>query len=144
MIAFGGMAAEELMFGEAGTGPAGDLAAATRLAVEMVGAYGMADSYVSYNTAEEALAGNLAAKVLADPKGRKAVDRILDQAKAATVEVVREGRHIVAALRDALLDQEELTEDEIQAVIAAARHNDSDPDDHVLVDLRDIQDRIRR
>ena len=144
MIAFGGMAAEELMFGEAGTGPAGDLAAATRLAVEMVGAYGMADSFVSYNTAEEALGGNLAAKVLTDPKGRKAVDRILDQAKAAAVEVVREGRHIVVALRDALLDQEELTEDEIRAVIAAANHNDADLDDHVLVDLRDIQDRIRR
>lgn len=145
MIAFGGMAAEELMFGEAGTGPAGDLASATRLAVEMVGAYGMADSYVSYSTAEETLSGNLASKVLGDPKGRKAVDRILDQAKAATVEVLRENRHLISGLRNALLEKEELTEHEISAVIAASDHNERDTaeGDDVLVDLREAQDRIR-
>jgi ATP-dependent Zn protease len=146
MIAFGGMAAEELMFGEAGTGPAGDLAAATRLAVEMVGAYGMADSYISYGTAEEMFSGNLASKVLGDVKGRKAVDRILDQAKAAAAEVLRDHRHIVVSLRNALLEKEELSEHEIAAVIAASEHNEHDlkEEDRVLVDLRDAQDRIRR
>ena len=36
-IALAGMAAEELFFDESGSGPAGDLAAATNIAVEMVG-----------------------------------------------------------------------------------------------------------
>ena len=146
MIAFGGMAAEELMFGEAGTGPAADLTAATRIAVEMVGAYGMGDSYVAYSTMEEMLAGNLAAKVLADPKGRRAVDRILDDAKAATSDLLKDHRHLVSSLRNALLDREELSEAEIAAVIVAAEHNtrDEEIDDHVLVDLRAIQQRLGR
>ena len=36
-ISFGGMTAEELFFGESGTGPGGDLMAATTLAAQMVG-----------------------------------------------------------------------------------------------------------
>ncbi len=46
-IAMGGMVAEEMYFGEASTGPSGDLAGATRLAAQMVGAYGMAGSLIS-------------------------------------------------------------------------------------------------
>src|SRR5680860_1511931 len=46
-IAMGGMCAEEVFFGEAGTGPGGDLAAATQLACEVVGQSGMAGSLVS-------------------------------------------------------------------------------------------------
>ena len=47
-IALGGMAAEEQYFGEAGSGPLGDLAAATEMACAMVGAYGMGDNLISY------------------------------------------------------------------------------------------------
>ena len=36
-----------MFFGEPGTGQAGDLAGATRLAAQMVGAYGMAASLIS-------------------------------------------------------------------------------------------------
>ena len=39
-IAMGGMVAEELFFGEAGTGPSGDLQAATTAAAQMVGSLG--------------------------------------------------------------------------------------------------------
>jgi len=40
-IALGGMAAEEMFFGESGTGPGSDLASATQLAAMMVGSLGM-------------------------------------------------------------------------------------------------------
>ncbi|MBI3647469.1 MAG: AAA family ATPase [Actinobacteria bacterium] len=41
-IALGGLVAEEMCFGESGTGPANDLATATDLAARMVGSFGMA------------------------------------------------------------------------------------------------------
>src|SRR4029077_19119047 len=53
-IAFGGMSAEELFFGESGTGPSSDLMQATRIAAAMVGSYGMAGSLVSYEAIESA------------------------------------------------------------------------------------------
>ena len=52
-IAMGGMVAEELFFGEASTGPSGDLAGATRLAAQMVGSYGMAGSLISLEAASQ-------------------------------------------------------------------------------------------
>ena len=48
-IALGGLTAEEVFFGESGTGPASDLQHATTLAAQMVGSFGMAGSLVSYS-----------------------------------------------------------------------------------------------
>src|SRR5436190_2706787 len=50
-IAFGGMVAEEIAFGESGTGPWVDLADATTMAAQMVGALGMGDSLLSLEAA---------------------------------------------------------------------------------------------
>jgi cell division protease FtsH len=118
-IALGGMVAEELFFGESGTGPAGDLQAATWAAVRMVGQLGMAGSLISYD-AIQVSAANLTAKVLASDEGRAAVERILNDAKAAVGGMMAASRHIVEALRDALLDRDELIGEEILEVIRAA------------------------
>ena len=59
--------------------------------------------------------------------------------------MLRENRHLVAALCNALLEKEELTEREIAQVIEGADDSQQAAlEDDVLVDLRDAQDRIRR
>ena len=119
-IAMGGMVAEELFFGEAGTGPAGDLQAATAAASEMVGSLGMAGSLISYNAMEITGAANVVAKVLSSDDGKEAVDRILNDAKKAVRGMLDNHRHVVEALRDALMDRDELIGEEIVSVIEAA------------------------
>ena len=121
-VSFGGMAAEQLFFDEVTSGPAGDLAHATRVAAAMVGAYGMAGSFVSYVPVESGALNNanLVGKVLASDRGYKAVDRLLDEAKLVAEGLLAEHRHLVVALRDALLTRDELIGDEILEVIATA------------------------
>ncbi len=126
-IAFGGMVAEELFFGEAGTGPAGDLEAATTTAAMMVGAYGMAGSLVSMLAAGGPPGANLVAKVLSDDAGRAAMEGILGDARERVRALLEEHRTIVEALRDALLACNELVADEIEDVIVSASQPPSAP-----------------
>jgi len=124
-IAFGGMSAEELFFGESGTGPSGDLVHATKIAAQMVGSFGMAGSLISYEAIEAGpLAQGIVAKVLGNEDARNAVERLLDQAKADVQNLIDANRHLVVALRDELLAREELVGDEIVEVLreAEARH----------------------
>jgi cell division protease FtsH len=124
-IAFGGMSAEELFFGESGTGPGGDLAHATRIAAQMVGAFGMAGSLVSFEAIEAGpIAQGIVGKVLANEDARGAVERLLDQAKAEVHSLLDNNRHLVIALRDELLRTEELVGDEIMYCLheAEERH----------------------
>ncbi len=120
-IGFGGMTAEELFFGESGTGPGGDLAAATRIAAQMVGAFGMANSLVSFEAIEPGpISNGIVARVLADDEARQAVERMLNQAKSEVRSLLDEHRHLVVALRDALMEREELVGDEIVEVLQHA------------------------
>ncbi len=137
-ISLGGMVAEEIFFGESGTGPGGDLIGATNVAVEMVGSLGMGGSLVSYRALDMgAIGGNLAAKVLSDKRGREDVDRILNDNKVVVTQLLLENRHIVEALRDALLEREELIDDEILEVIRAAEAKHAAPGAEVtVIDLR--------
>jgi cell division protease FtsH len=117
-IAMGGKAAEELYFGESGTGPAGDLMSATRLASQMVGAYGMAGSLISLEAAQSA--GDLVTKVLSDDTCRRAVDDLLELALDDARRILDTHRHVVEALRDALLERDELLHADLVAIIEQA------------------------
>ncbi|MCZ7527981.1 MAG: AAA family ATPase [Acidimicrobiia bacterium] len=120
-ISFGGMTAEELFFGESGTGPGGDLAMATRVAAQMVGSFGMAGSLVSFDAVESGpIRQGIVAKVLGDEEGRVAVERILNQAKDEVRRMLDGNRDVVEALRDELLAREELVGDEIVEAIETA------------------------
>ncbi len=121
-IAFGGMAAEELWFGESGTGPGSDLMQATTIAATMVGALGMAGSLVSFQASGGGpLDSGLVTRVLGDERARVEVERILDRSKEAVRELLDENRHLVEALRDELLVRDELVGDEITGVLEEAR-----------------------
>jgi cell division protease FtsH len=120
-IAFGGMSAEELFFGESGTGPSGDLVHATRLAAQMVGSFGMAGSLVSYDAIEGGpFTQGIVAKVLGNEDARASVEKLLAQAKADVQTLLDDHRHLVMALRDELLAKSELVGDEILDVLREA------------------------
>jgi cell division protease FtsH len=124
-IAFGGMSAEELFFGESGTGPSGDLVHATKIAAQMVGSFGMAGTLVSYEAIEGGpFTQGIVSKVLSGEDSRNAVEKLLEQAKADVHRLLDDHRHLVIGLRDELLAKEELVGDEIVDVLreAEARH----------------------
>jgi cell division protease FtsH len=119
-ISLGGLAAEEIFFGETSSGVASDLAAATNAACMMVGAFGMGASLISLSALEAPTAGNVVAKVLASERERKQVEDMLAEAKGRVHAMLDEHRHVVEALRDALLERNELVGSEILDVITAS------------------------
>ena len=130
-IAMGGMVAEELFFGETSTGVAGDLQAATEAAAKMVGSFGMAGSLISLDAAGAAAGVNIVTRVLADDAGREALEAILSAAYHDVVGLLGANRHLIEALRDALLERDELIGPEITDVLAGAAAGAG------VVDLRD-------
>jgi cell division protease FtsH len=121
-ISLAGMAAEELYLGESGTGPASDLAVATETAAAMVGALGMAGSLVSYEAVAEGpiTNRNLVARVLSDQEGKGRVDELLFAQKQRAMALLTDNRDVVEALRDALIERDELVGEEILEVIRVA------------------------
>ena len=115
----------------------GDLAAATSIAVEMVGSMGLGGSLISFRAMDGGpLAGNLAASVLADEQGREAVERLLAEQKQEVTTLLAGNRHVIEALRDQLLERNELVDDEITDVIEKAMS--SEPGQvRTIIDLRD-------
>lgn len=122
-VALGGMCAEQVFFGETGTGPASDLTAATSLAAQMVGALGMGRSLVSYDAIQESplASSNIVARVLANEDTKKEVDDLLKRNRDQVIYLLESNRDLVEALRDALLEHEELLGDEILEVLERAK-----------------------
>jgi cell division protease FtsH len=117
-ISMGGLVAEEKWFDEVSTGPAGDLAAATNLGAQMIGACGMGESLISIAAAGSGpLSGGLVEKVLADNAARAELDALLASSRDAARDIVTEHAAVVEALRDALLERDELIGSEITDVI---------------------------
>jgi cell division protease FtsH len=132
-IAMGGQCAEELFFGDVSTGPAGDLLYATNCAAEMIGAHGMNGTLVSYAAVQNSSFSdtNIVGRVLADDRGRDAVEALLQEQRATAMRLLVENRHLVEALRDALMERHELVGSEITDVLEKAAAAPR------VVDLRD-------
>ena len=122
-IAFGGQCAEEIWYGDVTTGPGGDLRYATNVAAQMVGACGMEGTLISFSAIENgALTGsNLVGRVIGDKEGRERVEALLAEQKAFTKQLLLDNKHLVEALRDALLERSELIGREITDVLEAAQ-----------------------
>jgi ATP-dependent Zn protease len=127
-IAMGGMVAEERWFDVVSTGPASDLAAATTMGAQMIGACGMGNSLISVAAAGNGfLDGNLVDKVLGDKDARAELDELLAGSCDAAKAIVQAHPEVVEALRDALLERDELVGSEITDVIESALVGVSDP-----------------
>ncbi|HXB36526.1 MAG TPA: AAA family ATPase [Acidimicrobiales bacterium] len=133
-IAMGGMVAEEHWFDEVSTGPASDLAAATQIGAQMIGACGMGNSLISVAAAGNGyLAGNVVDKVLGDKDARGELDALLMQACDAAKAIVEAHPEVVEALRDHLLERDELVGSEITDVIEVALQET--PESAVITEL---------
>ena len=119
-IALGGRAAEEVFFGEISSGPSGDLMAATTLAAHMIGSLGMDGTLFSYEAMEMPTAANIVARVASTDEGKARIEERLSAGRLRARAMLADNRHVVEALRDALLDRHELIGDEILDVIHGA------------------------
>jgi cell division protease FtsH len=136
-VAMGGLVAEEVFFGDTSSGVSGDLQAATEAAAQMVGSFGMGGSLISLDAIRSPGSPNIVAKVLADETCRERVDAILDAARDDVRVILSRYRYLVEALRDALLEREELIGEQITGVLesAYAAHDSTHIAD--IVDLRE-------
>jgi ATP-dependent Zn protease len=121
-IAMAGQVAEELFFNDVSTGPGGDLLYATNVAAQMVGAAGMAGTLISFVAVQGGAFNdsNLVGRVLGDGEGRSRVEELLQEQKTIVKGRLEANQHLIAALRDALVERHELIGHEISDVLKAA------------------------
>ncbi|MCX7750973.1 MAG: ATP-dependent zinc metalloprotease FtsH [Candidatus Bipolaricaulota bacterium] len=124
--AFGGRAAEELVFGEQSTGAANDLREATEIATKMVVEYGMSEALGPINLGaertniflgEEIVRSEAHSEELAAAVDRE-IRRILSQAYAKAKELLARNRSALDRIAQELLRRESLDGDEIDALLS--------------------------
>ncbi len=88
----------------------------------MVGASGMTGTLVSFAAVHGSSFADpgLVGRVLADGAGRRLVEELLAEQRDAVTALLEDHRHLVEALRDALLERHELVGSEITDVLEAA------------------------
>jgi cell division protease FtsH len=120
VVALGGLAAEEIWFGETTTGPSSDLRHATSQAAIMLGLLGMGESLISYGVLPQTgfSDGPLGA-ILGNPENRKAIGNLLAEAKQQAVELLRANEPAVRALSERLLEKEEVAGEELEELMAS-------------------------
>ncbi len=120
VVALAGRAAEIQEYGEASTGIASDLVAATNIAAQLIGLVGAGDSLLSLEAAEMHMTGNMAAKVLADERSRVQADDVLNRAADRSACMLLEHRVALLAVADALCEHDELTGNLVHEIVAEA------------------------
>jgi len=137
-FALGGLAAEEVVFGEPSTGSSNDLQQATRVARKMVAEFGMSESLgpTAFGAAAQAVGvEENAGSAHEGPEGPPVGGRLADEIDAETkhlVETAHERAHtmllqhrdMLAALAESLLEKETLSGDEVRALLAEFDHEE--------------------
>jgi cell division protease FtsH len=118
VVALGGLAAEEIWFGETTTGPSSDLRHATSQAAIMLGLLGMGENLISYGVLPQGgfNDGPLGA-ILGNPDNRKAIGDLLAEAKQQAVELLRANEPAVRALSERLLEKDEVAGEELEELM---------------------------
>jgi cell division protease FtsH len=118
VVALGGLAAEEIWFGETTTGPSSDLRHATSQAAIMLGLLGMGENLISYGVLPQGgfNDGPLGA-ILGNPDNRKAIGDLLAEAKQQAVELLRANEPAVRALAERLLEKDEVAGEELEELM---------------------------
>jgi ATP-dependent Zn protease len=94
------------------------LQAATVAACQMIGSLGMGSTLISAAALD--MPGNIVTKVTAVDSGRDEVERLLQRTKDEVRTMLEANRNVIEALRDSLLERDELVGTEILDVIASA------------------------
>jgi cell division protease FtsH len=118
VVALGGLAAEEIWFGETTTGPSSDLRHATSQAAIMLGLLGMGENLISYGVLPQGgfNDGPLGA-ILGNADNRKAIGELLAEAKQQAVELLRANEPAVRALSERLLEKDEVAGEELEELM---------------------------
>ena len=116
----GGLAAEEIWFGDTTHGPSSDLRNASSLAAQMLGYFAMGDSVLSYGVlGDNPYTGGAIQAMLEDPHTRDAIRELLADCKREAVELLRRNEPAVRALAERLLEKEEIYGEEIEELMQA-------------------------
>jgi cell division protease FtsH len=120
VVALGGLAAEEIWFGETTTGPSSDLRHATQQAAIMLGLLGMGEDLISYGVLPQSgfNDGPLGA-ILGNPEARKAIGALLSECKQQAVELLRANEPAVRVLSERLLEKDEVQGEELEELMAS-------------------------
>ena len=118
VVALGGLAAEEIWFGDTTTGPSSDLRHATRQAAIMLGLLGMGDNLISYGVLPQTgfNDGPLGA-ILSNPDNRKAIGELLAACKREAVELLKVNEPAIRALAERLLEKDEVAGEELEELM---------------------------
>jgi cell division protease FtsH len=120
VVALGGLAAEEIWFGDTTTGPSADLRHATRQACIMLGLLGMGENLISYGVLPQTgfNDGPLGA-ILSNPDNRKAIGELLVACKRDAVELLKVNEPAIRALAERLLEKDEVAGEELEELMQA-------------------------
>ena len=104
-------ASEEIFLGTALTGVTSDLEQATRMAAACIGWFGMNGSLYSVRAFGE---------MTPDPVMKREIDKLLKEQYKKVKTLIESNKEAVAAIAEGLLQKDELDEDEITEIVAAA------------------------
>jgi cell division protease FtsH len=129
IVLLGGRAAEMIMFKQASTGAADDLAKATEIARNMVARFGMNDKLglVTYETEangflQKQFMATLEQRIYSDETAREIdqqVKKIVEHAYSRAYSMLNERRHLLENAARLLLEKETLTQDELEDIVAS-------------------------
>jgi cell division protease FtsH len=129
VMAYGGMAAEEVFLGDVSTGARGDIAQASDIARQMVTVYGMSDAIGAVNYGSERPnpfgLGPAVREVAVSEATARDIDaevkRILEEARNKARAIVSENKALIERMAQALLQHETLDGESLLGFLGQVR-----------------------